>query len=85
MKESEEFLFATTCKGTLQNLKEPVTISIAHNIQFTLPSVACPFAKETEDHNIKCTAPIPETIIPKREIKALPLCYQLVRKVQRNN
>jgi hypothetical protein len=83
MTEHEEFLSISSCKGTLQNLKEPVSITIANNIKFIWPTVGCPFAKETGDYHVKCVAPTLEVNISDEEAKHAPLCYQLNRKLQK--
>lgn len=84
MAEREQSLFVTTCKGTLQNLKEPVTISIAHNVIYITPTVACPFAKsvldDKGDRSVRCVAPIPEVLISDKKALKTPVCYQLERK-----
>ena len=86
MSENERFLFVTTCKGVLQNLEEPVSISLGYNIYRVGLSVGCPFAREFTDNHRQfqtvCSAPYPPEIkFTDAKLKSLPMCYHFSRKI----
>ena len=85
MAELEQFFFVTTCKGVQHDVEPSASISLALNVKWTIPTVACPFAKITElldngGKEIKCVAPFPEIRMSNEQALKFPNCYQLERK-----
>lgn len=83
MIEQKRSLFVVTCAGTLQNVEPPVSISIAHDVELTTSTVACPFAKSVSGEYgrvVKCVAPTPEVKVSNTKALKSPNCYQLENK-----
>jgi hypothetical protein len=83
MTENEKFLYVTQCRGTEQNLKEPVNVSVALDVGRVGISIGCPFAKEIFDKNkltTRCVAPLIERVVTEKKAATLPICYHLIRK-----